>query len=63
MIDPAACTADIRDPERRKTRLEKTRLDLQVRILEVLEQIDLLNHEIEQCDIDLNEQREIAALS
>jgi hypothetical protein len=54
---------DIRDPERRKTRLEKTRLDLQVRILDVLEQIDLLNHEIEQCDIDLNEQREIAALS
>ena len=59
---PTGCPISIPDPVKRKASHERTRLDLYDRILIALDEIHTLEHEIDLCDICINEARELAAL-
>ena len=59
---PAGCPISIPDPVKRKASHERTRLDLYDRILIALDEIHTLEHEIDLCDMEINEARELEAL-
>ena len=59
---PTGCPISIPDPVKRKASHERTRLDLYDRILIALDEIHTLEHEIDLCDILINEARTMDAL-
>ena len=52
-IDPAAATTSIRDPVKRKRKMEETRLKLFDTILIIQDQIGILEAEIAACDEEI----------
>jgi len=59
---PTGCPASIPEPAARKTAMEKARLRLWDNILEALDRVAALEHEIDLCDQLINEAREMEAL-
>ena len=59
---PTGCPISIPDPAKRRASHERTRLDLYDRILIALDEIHTLEHEIDLCDILINEARTMDAL-
>jgi len=57
---PAGCPISIPDPKARKHVLEDVRINVWDRILIALEQVAAINHEIDICDMEINEARETA---
>ena len=57
---PAGCPISIPDPKARKHVLEDVRVNVWDRILTGLEQVAAINHEIDICDMEINEARETA---
>jgi len=60
---PTGCPISIPDPVKRKASHERTRLDLYDRILIALDEIHTLEHEIDLCDILINEARTMEELN
>jgi len=52
-IDPASCTNNIKDPVKRRKKLEDTRNDVQKRITQDVERVYLLTIAIAECDIEI----------
>lgn len=59
---PTGCPISIPDPAARKHALENARLDLWDRILVAQEQITAIGHEIDLCDMEINEAKAVAAV-
>ena len=59
---PTGCPISIPDPKVRKHVLEDVRLNVWDRIIIAQEQIAAINNEIDLCDMEINEAREMAAL-
>jgi hypothetical protein len=60
---PTGCPASIPEPAARKTAMEKARLRLWDRILIAQEQVAAINHEIDLCDMEINEARAMEELN
>lgn len=58
MIDPASCTNNIKNPVKRRKKLEDTRNDIQERITHDIERVYLLTIAIGECDIEIAKQKQ-----
>jgi hypothetical protein len=60
---PTGCPISIPDPAARKAAMERARLRLYDNILAALDEIQTYEYEIDLCDQELNEVRELAAIA
>ena len=60
---PTGCPISIPDPNARKHVLEDVRLNVWDRILIAQEQVAAINHEIDLCDMEINEARAMEELN
>jgi hypothetical protein len=59
---PTGCPISIPDPKARKHVLEDVRLNVWDPIIIAQEQLAAINHEIDLCDMEITEARELEAL-